>query len=261
MKSYREVAGRIVLQAEFLLSMKARAIYVLVVLVGIVYSLGTVYKAYPIVASFGIIGSMLLEVALIALAAAMFDEISDGTVQMYLAAGLSRLEYVVSWFLVAVVYPAAGITAAMLVPALVVDPATIAMPIVPYTIGGFAPSLLIIAIATCIQILNNVTVALALGLKYKSKGIAYLVLALLAFLMPLVLSMIVSFLGALAGDYYRYYSLYLLMLPFNPLYSLTIFSSSSPIRLSLTTILSVPAVVALVFFLLALYITRRELEV
>jgi len=259
MKNYRERVKRIMLQSEYLLSLKATAIYIIAVIIGIMFSLASIYRAISFLAPIGFIFGSFLVLLLIIIAGPMIDEINEGHIQLYLATGLSRLEYVASWYIVAVVYPVLAIFLAIVLPVLIIDPSSLFTRISPYS-QRLVPTMLTFAFAISLQLLNNVSLGFLFGLVRKSKGAAYLVATFLAFLLPFILSVVISILGILTGYYEGYHAIYLLMLPFDPLWSYNVFSYG-PIYLSETTILIPPIVTTIFSLILILNHAKHRLEV
>ncbi len=259
MKNYRELVKRIMLQSEYLLSLKATAVYIIAIIIGILFSLASIYRAYPIMSAFGFIIGILLVILLITIAGSMIDEINEGQAQLYLATGLSRLEYVVSWYIVSVIYPVLAVFLAIVLPVLIIDPSALLTRLSPYS-STLVPSILSFTIAISLQLLDNITLGLLFGLMTKKKGIAYLTVIFIAFILPAALGIIISILGAMTGNYDAYQSLYLILLPFDPLFSYMIFSSGS-IRLSEAAILLPPVVTIIVSIILILHHVKNQLEV
>ncbi len=259
MKNYREPVKRIMLQSEYLLSLKATAIYVIAIIIGIIFSLASIYRAYPIMSAFGFIAGILLVILLITIAGSMIDEINEGQAQLYLATGLSRSEYVVSWYIVSIVYPVLAVFLAIVLPVLIIDPPALLIRLSPYS-STLVPTLLTFAFAISLQLLNNISLGLMFGLMTKKKGIAYLTVVFIAFILPVALGIIVSMLGAMTGSYDAYHSIYLILVPFDPLFSYMIFSQG-PIRLSDTAILLPPLVTTIISIVLMLHHAKNKLEV
>ena len=259
MRSYRELVNRIMLQSEYLLSLKATAIYIIAIIIGILFSLASIYRAYPIMSAFGFFLGILLVILLISIAGTMIDEVNEGQAQLYLATGLTRLEYVASWYIVSVVYPVLAVFLSIVLPVLIIDPSALLIKLSPYS-SQLVPSILTFAIAISLQLLGNVSLGLLFGLATRKKGIAYLTVIFIAFLLPLILGIIVSMLGAITGNYDAYQGLYLIMLPFDPLLSYMVFSYG-PLRLSEPLILLAPIPTIICSLVLILLNAKNKLEV
>ncbi len=156
MRSYRELVNRIMLQSEYLLSLKATAIYIIAIIIGILFSLASIYRAYPIMSAFGFFLGILLVILLISIAGTMIDEVNEGQAQLYLATGLTRLEYVASWYIVSVVYPVLAVFLSIVLPVLIIDPSALLIKLSPYS-SQLVPSILTFAIAISLQLLDNVS--------------------------------------------------------------------------------------------------------
>ncbi len=258
MRNYREQVKRIMIQSEYLLSLKATAIYVIAIIIGILFSLASIYRAYPIMSVFGFVTGILLVILLISIAGTMIEEINEGQAQLYLATGLSRLEYVASWCIVSIIYPVLAVFLSIVLPVLIIDPSALLVQIVPYS--SLAPSILTFAIAISLQLFSNVSLGLMFGLMTRRKGIAYLTVIFVAFILPVALGMIASMLGAMTGNYDAYQAIYLILLPFDPLLSYMIFSYG-PLRLSEIVILLPPVATSIISMILILHHAKNQLEV
>ncbi len=259
MRNYRELARRISTQSEYLLSLKATAVYVLSIIIGIVFSLATIYRAYPIMTAIGLFMGMILVILLIGIAASMIDEINEGQAELYLATGLSRLEYVASWYIVSVIYPIFAVFISIVLPMLIIDPSSLMMRLYPSS-TGLVPTILSFSIAISIQLFNNTSLGLMFGLLSRKKGVAYLTVVFIGFILPLILGIITSMLDAITGQYGQHQYIYLVMLPFNPLYSYMIFSYGT-LRLSESFILITPFITGVISLWIILYHAKNDLEV
>ena len=68
--------------------------------------------------------------AAVSTATSYLDEALTGRAQLYLAAGLSRGEYALSWILSAAIYPAAAVLLAVLLPLAVLNPRSLTEPLI-----------------------------------------------------------------------------------------------------------------------------------
>ncbi len=260
MRSFQEQAKRVFHQVDFLLSMKARAVYVITIVLSIMFSLGIVYQVYAVIMSMMMLGIIILEILTVSIAGSMIDEINEGVAQIYLSAGLSRREYVSAWIFVSIIYPVLALLASILLPALIIDPGIILSSITMGSITMF-PTLLEFALAIMIQVFNNITISLAIGLKTRSKGWCYFMIVFILIILPLAASMIGFFLAASTGNQNIIQHIYLVMLPFSPVTMYMMSMSSSLLSIPKFVLLLVPLSVG--FFALA-YIfmyAREKMEV
>ena len=261
MRSYREVVNRVVSQASFLLAMKARATYVLSIIISIAISVGIVYRLQELVFMLLFISIVFIEFALLVIANSMIDELSSGEAQVYLATGLSRLEYVMAWITTSLLYPVLAIFLAFTTPILLLDPTLLFKPIIPttYSLGAYVPTAFSFALAVVIQILNNILVSLAVGLATRKKYASILVLAVITILVPIFLSILVALFGFYL-DYRTATRIYYVLIPLTPVFTRMIFSNPSnyvPEHL----ILSIPFAVAMLSLILILYYAYEHMEV
>ncbi len=261
MKSFREPVERVFLQTTFILSMKAKVVYVLAILISIFISLSIVYRIQAFIAIFMLTGIVLIEFVLLSIANTIIDELRGGEAQVYLATGLSRLEYVVAWIMASIVYPTIALLFSLLIPVLIMEPDLLFKPIVPTPyVSRYVPTMLSYALAVSIQVLNNVSLSLALGLATRRKSLSILLLAVITILLPILLSILIAMFSVYYYDYVEATKVYYILIPFTPIYTRTIFSDPRN-YVPEYIIFTIPFAVALIGIALIMYYAESSMEV
>ncbi len=258
--------NRIIIHSTYVLGSKALPIYAVSALFTVLFGLAVIYRVYYFISSFLTIFIVLVEILIVGVGSSVIDELREGTIQVYLASGLSRTEYIWSWILAVVIYPSIAIPLSIIIPVIIINPDILFTEIRRYGIT-ISPYMHMYVYALTIQLLLHMTWSIGIGIVKKNKSLAWLTVILLTIVIPLVSSIVTAFMSFVSSPYYmgRFtYSrtLSLIYAPYSPLLSISVLQGDDPLYDQYVFLsLSIPSIIAFVSIVLFTYYVKKYLEV
>ncbi len=120
----------------------------------------------------------------------LIDEITSGRMALYLVAGLTRIQYVVAWIIATMVFPITGFLLGLLIPITIISPDMVSTQISIPPNNTLEMNVLLEAII--IQIYNNVSIMVFIGLATRRKGMVFLAAVLITIVLPIIIAMVSS---------------------------------------------------------------------
>ncbi len=264
MRNWRKSYKRVVFYASHLLGSKAIAVYIITALFSLLIALSITYRIYAIltISSFFLI--FVVSLVIMSVASGIIDELNSGVASMILASGLSRREYVLSWLLASIIYPVLIITLSLVLPALIINPEMLFEEI-RFTPFSKMLSLGLLSVTFAEQVFINTIIAIGLGIIFRKKSLAWIVLVIFVILIPIIGTFISSLIIIPYGVYSSklYYMInYIINFFFNPYYACWFAYMYDPksIILPLATI-SVSGIIGAGSFAILLSHVKNNMEV
>ena len=261
MTSYLVSLKRVLIHSTFILGGKALPIYVTTIIFSIMFSLAVIYRAYAMVLGISVFSVIVIEILIASIAASMIEEISGGTAQLYLSGGLSRTEYVISWLISAVVYPAIALTLSIVIPAFIISPMTIFKELY-MGYGTVYPALGVYGVALGLQLFLHILLSMIIGVWTRKKSYSILTVVLLSMIYPFIVLFLTILLtaGYYMSDLWRIPAS--LLLPVAPLYTLIMIPGDAIDRATwITYLLLIPLIISVLTTLIFVLKVRENLEV
>ncbi len=248
------------MHSTYILGGKALPIYAVTIIFSLMFSIAIIYRAYGFVYGFAVLITVVVELLIVSIASTLIDEINEGTAQVYLSGGLSRTEYVWSWLVSSIFYPALALALSIILPAFIISPDTIFMDI-SMGYGHFYPAIGVYGSALGIQVFLHVLLSIIIGLHTRRKAYSILVVVFLAIIYPILVGFMTALLGIGMHEYLWTFTV-AAFIPIVPLYALPIIP---PNALNRSTIylydLTIPLTISVVALLIFVFKVRNSLEV
>ncbi len=168
--------------------------YILIVLglLALINSLIAFYTITPTysIVSFYILGTMFFLLAISIGIVSLLDELDSGRSALYLVAGLSRREYIISWIISTIVFPILGFLLSIVLPLTIINPRLLMIEVDLIGYRGFSVPLYLILLSIAIQLFNNTSIIAFLSISLRNRVVAIVSSIFFSFLLPLVLSFI-----------------------------------------------------------------------
>ncbi len=149
----------------------------------------TITPTYSIV-SFYILGTMFFLLAISIGIVSLLDELDSGRSALYLVAGLSRREYIISWIISTIIFPVLGFLLSIVLPMTIINPRLLMIEVNLFGYQGFSVPLYIILLSIAIQLFNNTSIIAFLSISLRNKIVAIASSVFFSFFLPLILSFI-----------------------------------------------------------------------
>ena len=245
----RRVA-RVVLHSDYTLSRAGRVLLLYSLLIAALLVLYTFSQEFILLAIF--IHAMTVGFVYAAGPASyLADELAEGRAQLYLAAGLRRLEYLASWMLSLIVFPTVAMLAAIVLPILVIQPGALTKPMTG-DVPGLMTHLEMAAIFASTSLLAG-AVSLLAALATKRRGATGIIVATYTIVAPFTAMIVMSFISPtidrIAGTLAQVLSL------FNPVMAVSLGAATG--RAGLAALLRGPLAASTVFVALSILLSRR----
>ncbi|NPA99281.1 MAG: hypothetical protein GXO43_07880 [Crenarchaeota archaeon] len=201
MRSLQGSIRRVFHHIDYIMGLQARLLYIFTVIFAVIVS-------YAFYTSPGLAISMLPFVFLIyaamvsALATEPIDEVSKGTIQVYLATGLTREEYYEAWLLGGIAFQTLVFVLIYCIPAFIINPRIFF--IIPSNYGLSVPMGSLIVVGA-LQITYYGATAMTVGALTKKRSLAVLSVFLLMVIIPFLVGIILSILAPDSAEYITYF--------------------------------------------------------
>jgi len=221
MKSFRRSVDRLIFNTSYLLRKRVLPLYTMIILFSIMTSLSIVYNTPAILYALTLLILVIVELLMIGMSIHVIEEIKTGVAEIYLVAGLSRREYILSWILSLIIYPAIALTLSIIIPLFIINPGMITEQAI--TGGGLSTPLGLLACGAGVQLFTHTLIAILISIIKRDKYWGWIVIVLLSIGYPLLSLIFVAMFSFIIYDpvdalLTYWYS----QLPFSPIYSLAI---------------------------------------
>ncbi len=197
MRSLRGSIKRILHHVDYIMGLQARLLYLFTVIFALIVS-------YAFYTSPGLTISMLWVFFLIyaamvsALATEPIDEISKGTIQVYLATGLTREEYYEAWLLGGIAFQTLVFVLIYAIPAFIVNPAIFFVTPGSYSINVPMGALIVVG---AFQVIYYGVMAITVGAITKKRSFAVLSVFMLMVIIPFLVGLVSSIIAPRSAEY------------------------------------------------------------
>ena len=196
MKSLQDSIRRITNHIDYIVGLQIRIFYVFTLIFSAIISYA--FYSSPSMSLSLLPFFFFIYVALIsALATEPVDELSKGTIQVYLATGLTRKEYYSAWLFGGVVFQTLVFLLIYSIPALIIDPSILVVPVRQYGLNVSLGQLLIIC---ALQTIYYGTIGMTIGAFTKKRSLAVFAVFLLMVIIPFSVGLLASIFTPSLGE-------------------------------------------------------------
>ena len=188
MKSLRDSIRRIINHVDYIVGLQIRIFYIFTLIFSAIISYAF-YSSPSMSLSLLPLFFFIYAALISALATEPVDELSKGTIQVYLATGFTREEYYDAWLLGGIVFQTIVFLLIYSIPALIIDPAILLIPVRQYGLNISLGQLLIIS---ALQTIYYGTVGMTIGAFTKKRSLAVFTVFLLMVIVPFSTGLLAS---------------------------------------------------------------------